>query len=76
MDNQGPNTPRPRTPPDPVEPVVPETPPLPDPRDPDPYPRYEDVPPARPMDSADGRDYSARRPLRRAKDEHAHRNRT
>jgi hypothetical protein len=47
---QGPNTPMPRTPPDPAEPVVPETPPLPDPRDPDPYPRYEDVPPARPMD--------------------------
>jgi hypothetical protein len=49
LSGQGPNTPR--TPPDPIEPVVPETPPLPDPRDPDPYPRYEDVPPARPVDS-------------------------
>jgi hypothetical protein len=37
----------PRTPPDPIEP---EQPPPPDPRDPDPYPRYEDVPPAQPID--------------------------
>jgi hypothetical protein len=37
----------PRTPPDPIEP---EQPPPPDPRDPDPYPRYEDEPPAQPID--------------------------
>ncbi len=41
----GPETPRPS--PDPVEP----DPSPPDPRDPPPFPRYEDVPPTRPIDA-------------------------
>jgi hypothetical protein len=41
----GPDTPR--TPPDPIEP---DPAPPPDPRDPPPFPRYEDVPPTRPID--------------------------
>jgi hypothetical protein len=41
----GPETPR--QPPDPIEP---DPAPPPDPRDPPPYPRYEDVPPTRPID--------------------------
>lgn len=48
--SQGPDKPIPHTPPDPTEPGVPVAPPLPDPRDPDPYPSYEDVPPASPVD--------------------------
>jgi len=39
----------PKQPPDPIEP---DPAPPPDPRDPPPYPRYEDVPPTQPMDSA------------------------
>jgi hypothetical protein len=39
-----PNTPRPD------EPIEPDPSPPPDPRDPPPYPRYEDVPPTRPVD--------------------------
>lgn len=42
----GPDTPR--QPPDPIEP---DPAPPPDPRDPPPYPRYEDVPPTRPIDT-------------------------
>jgi hypothetical protein len=44
----GPETPR--QPPDPIEP----DPSPPDPRDPPPFPRYEDVPPTRPIDVAGG----------------------
>ena len=44
--DNGPETPRPA--PDPVEP----DPSPPDPRDPPPFPRYEDVPPTRPIDAA------------------------
>jgi hypothetical protein len=40
----GPDTPRPE------EPIEPDPSPPPDPRDPPPYPRYEDVPPTRPID--------------------------
>ena len=43
-DGPGPDTPR--GPPDPVQP----DPAPPDPRDPPPFPRYEDVPPTRPID--------------------------
>jgi hypothetical protein len=40
----GPDTPRPQ------EPIEPDPSPQPDPRDPPPFPRYEDVPPTRPID--------------------------
>jgi hypothetical protein len=51
--DESPDSPRePHTPPDPIEP---EQPPAPHPRDPDPYPRYEDVPPAQPIDRALGK---------------------
>jgi hypothetical protein len=40
----GPDTPRP------AEPIEPDPSPPPDPRDPPAYPRYEDVPPTRPID--------------------------
>jgi len=40
----GPDTPRP------AEPIEPDPSPPPDPRDPPPFPRYEDVPPTRPID--------------------------
>jgi hypothetical protein len=40
----------PREPHTPADPIEPEQPPPPHPRDPDPYPRYEDVPPAQPID--------------------------
>jgi hypothetical protein len=43
-DESGPDTPRPE------EPIQPDPSPPPDPRDPPPYPRYEDVPPTRPID--------------------------
>ena len=47
--DEAPVTPRePYLPPDPIEP---EPPPAQSPRDPDPYPRYEDVPPAQPIDA-------------------------
>ena len=46
----GPDTPR--QPPDPIEP---DPLPPPDPRDPPPYPRYEDVPPTRPIDGLEAR---------------------
>jgi hypothetical protein len=42
---ESPNTPR-----SPPEPLEPEPTPPPEPHDPPAYPRYEDVPPARPMD--------------------------
>lgn len=45
LNDNSPNTPR--QPPDPVEP---DPAPPPDPRDPPPFPRYEDVPPTRPID--------------------------
>jgi hypothetical protein len=45
----GPETPR--QPPDPIEP----DPTPPDPRDPPPFPRYEDVPPTRPVDGVEMR---------------------
>ena len=44
-DEAGPDTPR--QPPEPIEP----DPTPPDPRDPPPFPRYEDVPPTRPIDA-------------------------
>jgi hypothetical protein len=45
----------PREPQTPADPIEPEQPPPPHPRDPDPYPRYEDVPPAQPIDRTLGR---------------------
>jgi hypothetical protein len=48
LNEAGPETPR--QPPDPIEP----DPSPPDPRDPPPFPRYEDVPPTRPIDAPGG----------------------
>jgi hypothetical protein len=57
-EDAGPDTPR--QPPDPIEP----DPSPPDPRDPPPYPRYEDVPPTRPIDTGSAASPSSQRGAR------------